>query len=260
MFESVFRYYSLLFLHNEEITFSPQLEQRSRERTEGEDEEEKIVEIVTTEEKNVLENPTSDVSVSKSSTFNGKVDKQADARNPGMVERKQVGWPTLPGSFFQNLDSPFLGKDDKMFNSLKPEFDSHLRKNEPVPHILDCTETPIQKSKVKPKSKRRNRNNIFGGVERKWRAGEEGKEDVRRRRKVVARLRKLRKESEGEREEGAGVGGRDEEEEEKAILILEAKEGGVSLYKRIMDYTSKDFSARTDPTTAIVNAASRHLD
>ena len=49
-------------------------------------------------------------------------------------------------------------------------------------------------------------------------------------------------------------------EEEMAILSLEAKEGGASLHKRIMDYTSRDFSARTDPTTAIVNAASRHLD
>ena len=92
-----------------------------------------------------------------------------------------------------------------------------------------------------------------------WREGEEGKEDLRRRRKLVARLRKLRQESDA-REEGGKSRGRDGEEEEKAIWSLEAKEGGVSLYKRIMDYTSKDFSARIDPTTAIVNAASRHLD
>lgn len=179
----------------------------------------------------------------------------------------QAGWSTLPGSFFQNLDSPFLGKDDTMFNSLKPEFALHLHKNEPVSAILESTDqksqTPVQKSKEKPISKTYTNlgwktNNMSGEVERKWREGEEGKEDVRRRRKLKARLRKLRQKSDA-REEG-GVSGRDGEEEEKAILSLEAKEGGVSLYKRIMDYTSKDFSTRTDPTTAIVNAASRHLD
>ena len=246
-----------------EETCSPlQLKQRSRERTEDEETKgENLTEKSEEKKENVLEKPTSDVSVSESATFNGKI--ESDAVNPGMMGEEEAGWPTLPGSFFQNLDSPFLGKDDKMFNSLRPEFASHLRG--PVDPILDSTDqksqTPLQKGKEKPMSKTythlgRKRNILSGGVERKWREGEEGKEDVRRRRKVVARLRKLRQKSDA-REEGGRDG---EEEEEKAILSLEAQEGGVSLYKRIMDYTSKDFSTKTDPTTAIVNAASRHLD
>ena len=247
-----------------------QLKQRSRERKRG---EEKKGESLTEEEKSekreiVLEKPIPDVSISETETLNGKIadsENQSDAalvqNDQVMFEEEQVVWPRLPGSFFQNLDSPFLGKDDKNFNSMKPEFALHLHKNRSM-----STEKPqalLEKSKRKPTSKAHtnlggNRNNISGGVERKWREGEEGREDLRRRRKLAARLRKLREESDA-REEGSRVV-RDGEEEEKAILSLEAKEGGVSLYKRIMDYTSKDFSARTDPTTAIVNAASRHLD
>ena len=253
-----------------------QLKQRSRERKRG---EEKKGESLTEEEKSekreiVLEKPIPDVSISETETLNGKIadsENQSDAalvqNDPVMFEEEQVVWPRLPGSFFQNLDSPFLGKDDKNFNSMKPEFALHLRKNGSMSTVLESAdEKPqrlLEKSKRKPTSKAHtnlggNRNNISGGVERKWREGEEGREDLRRRRKLAARLRKLREESDA-REEGGRVV-RDGEEEEKAILSLEAKEGGVSLYKRIMDYTSKDFSARTDPTTAIVNAASRHLD
>ena len=257
------------YIHSQmkRMTSPPQLRQRSREREEedvGEEKEEENAETEQSEKReNVLEKPTSDVSVNLS--VDGKIadsENQSHALiedNPDVMIHKEKGdekgggWPTLPGSFFQNLDSPFLGKDDKMFKSLKPKLDG------PASSILESadnkSETPISKTNTHLIGKRKN---IPGRLERKWREGEEGKEDLRRRRKLVARLRKLRQKSDAH-EEG-WMSGRDGEEEEKAIWRLEANEGGVSLYKRIMDYTSKDFSARTDPTTAIVNAASRHLD
>ena len=219
--------------------------------------------------KKVFEKATSDVSDSKPTTFDGKIkgsgnqsddlveedsDRINNNNNPVLIQDGKVGWPALPGSFYQNLDSPFLGRDEKMSNSIEPALAPNLWKNRPVSPFLDSGSKKSQAS-----LQRGNDTSQTGkseGEKKKWREGEEGKEDLRRRRKLVARLRKLRQKSDA-REGGRG---RDGEDEEKAIWSLEAEEGGISLYKRIMDYTSQDFSARTDSTTAIVNAASRHLD
>ena len=215
------------------------------------------------EKKKVFEKATSDVSDHEPTTFDGKIEgnqsdnliqEDSDRINNNNNNNNKVGWPALPGSFYQNLDSPFLGRDEKMSNSIEPALAPNLWKNRPVSPFLDSVSKNPQTSLQRGNDTSQTEKNE--GEKKKWREGEEGKEDLRRRRKLVARLRKLRQKSDA-REGGRG---RDGEDEEKAIWSLEAEEGGISLYKRIMDYTSQDFSARTDSTTAIVNAASRHLD
>ena len=261
-----------------------QLKKTSRARKEEEIEAEETVEegggILAeewrSEKKKVFEKATSDVSDHEPTTFDGKIEgNQSDDlveedsdrinnNNPVLIQDGKVGWPALPsgpsiahwalpGSFYQNLDSPFLGRDEKMSSSIDSALPPNLRKNRPVSPFLDSVSKNPQTSLQRGNDTSQTEKNE--GEKKKWREGEEGKEDLRRRRKLVARLRKLRQKS-----EEVGGRGRDGEDEEKAIWSLEAEEGGISLYKRIMDYTSQDFSARTDSTTAIVNAASRHLD
>ena len=252
-----------------------QLKKTSRARKEEEIEAEETVEegggILAEEwrsekKKKFFEKATSDVSDHEPTTFDGKIEgNQSDDlveedsdrinnNNPVLIQDGKVGWPALPGSFYQNLDSPFLGRDEKMSSSIDSALPPNLRKNRPVSPFLDSVSKNPQTSLQRGNDTSQTEKNE--GEKKKWREGEEGKEDLRRRRKLVARLRKLRQKSDA-REGGRG---RDGEDEEKAIWSLEAEEGGISLYKRIMDYTSQDFSARTDSTTAIVNAASRHLD
>ena len=206
---------------------------------------------------NVLEKPTSAAAAPVPATSSPKMKDSGSRPDLTVGEDNTSGWPTLPDSFYQNLDSPFLGKDDLIKKSLQPESSDSDRQR-----LQDASKTtqallpsnlhePIIKSyTLDPIA-----SNILG------RAGEEGLEDLRRRRRLLlARLQMLKKEKKKAKEKNGSLRGRDGEEEEMAILSLEAKEGGASLHKRIMDYTSRDFSARTDPTTAIVNAASRHLD
>ena len=205
---------------------------------------------------NVLEKPTSAAAAPVPAPSSPKM-KDAGSR-PDLTaeeERNTSGWPTLPDSFYQNLDSPFLGKDDLIKKSLQPESSDYDRQR--LQDASKTTQVLLPSNLHKPiiKSLDPIASNILG------RAGEEGLEDLRRRRRLLlARLQKLKKEKKKGKEKKSTLRGRDGEEEEMAILSLEAKEGGASLHKRIMDYTSRDFSARTDPTTAIVNAASRHLD
>ena len=203
---------------------------------------------------NVLEKPTSAAAAPVPATSSPKTKDSGSRPDLTVGEGDTSGWPTLPDSFYQNLDSPFLGKDDLIEESLQPESSDSDRQR-----LQDASKTnqaPLPSNLHKPiiKSLDPIASNILG------RAGEEGLEDLRRRRLLLARLQKLKKEKKKAKEKNGSLRGRDGEEEEMAILSLEAKEGGASLHKRIMDYTSRDFSARTDPTTAIVNAASRHLD
>ena len=204
---------------------------------------------------NVLEKPTSAAAAPVPATSSPKMKDSGSPPDLTVGEEGNTsGWPTLPDSFYQNLDSPFLGKDDLIEESLQPESPDYDRQR--LQDASKTTQAPLPSNLHKPiiKSLDPIASNILG------RAGEEGLEDLRRRRRLLlARLQMLKKEKKKAKEKGS-LRGRDGEEEEMAILSLEAKEGGASLHKRIMDYTSRDFSARTDPTTAIVNAASRHLD
>ena len=204
---------------------------------------------------NVLEKPTPAAAAPVPATSSPKMKDSGSRPDLTVEEDNTSGWPTLPDSFYQNLDSPFLGKDDLIEKSLQPESSDYDRQR--LQDASKTTQAPLPSNLHKPiiKSLDPIASNILG------RAGEEGLEDLRRRRRLLlARLQKLKKEKKKGKEKKSTLRGRDGEEEEMAILSLEAKEGGASLHKRIMDYTSRDFSARTDPTTAIVNAASRHLD
>ena len=206
---------------------------------------------------NVLEKPTSGAAAPVPATSSPKM-KDSGSRPDLTVEEKDTsGWPTLPDSFYQNLDSPFLGKDDLIKKSLQPESSDYDRQR--LQDASKTTQAPLPSNLHEPIIKSYTLDPIASNI--LGRAGEEGLEDLRRRRRLLlARLQKLKKEKKKAKEKNGSLRGRDGEEEEMAILSLEAKEGGASLHKRIMDYTSRDFSARTDPTTAIVNAASRHLD
>ena len=207
---------------------------------------------------NVLEKPTSAAAAPVPATSSPKM-KYSGSRPDLTVgeEGNTSGWPTLPDSFYQNLDSPFLGKDDLIKKSLQPESSDYDRQR--LQDASKTTQAPLPSNLHKPVVKSYSLDPIARNI--LGRAGEEGLEDLRRRRRLLlARLQKLKKEKKKGKEKKSTLRRRDGEEEEMAILSLEAKEGGASLHKRIMDYTSRDFSARTDPTTAIVNAASRHLD
>ena len=206
---------------------------------------------------NVLEKPTSAAAAPVPATSSPTMKDSRSRPDRTVEEGNTSGWPMLPDSFYQNLDSPFLGKDDLIEKSLKPESSDYDRQR--LQDASKMTQMPVPSNLHEPIIKSYTldpiANNVLG------RAGEEGLEDLRRRRRLLlARLQKLKKEKMKAKEKKGTLRGRDGEEEEMAILSLEAKEGGASLHKRIMDYTSRDFSARTDPTTAIVNAASRHLD
>ena len=226
----------------------------SLEEEEGASED---VEEKKNSKENVLEKPTSAAAAPAPATSSQTMKDSGSGPDLTVGEGNTSGWPMLPDSFYQNLDSPFLGKDDLIKKSLQPESSDYDRQSLQDPSKM--TQMPLPSNLHEPSTKSYSldpiANNILG------RAGEEGLEDLRRRRRLLlARLQKLKKEKKKAKEKKSSLRGRDGEEEEMAILSLEAKEGGASLHKRIMDYTSRDFSARTDPTTAIVNAASRHLD
>ena len=76
---------------------------------------------------NVLEKPTSAAAAPVPATSSPKMKYSGSRPDLTVEEGNTSGWPMLPDSFYQNLDSPFLGKDDLIEKSLKPESSDYDR-------------------------------------------------------------------------------------------------------------------------------------